>query len=289
MPNCGRDRSTANAAALALNRGPAQARRNVLWQVRYSPLNLDSQQRTDNLPSEVADRLGWYVYLYVDPRTSAPFYVGKGRGSRVYAHFSDVKESEKTRLIVELAEAGIEPRLEILAHGLEDEQTAFRVEAAAIDLLGLASLTNQIRGWRSLETGRMTLDELRAFYAAVPVEITDAALLIRVNRFYRRNMSAEELFEVTRGIWRLGPRRHGAEFAFAVFHGVVREVYRIGAWYPAGTLSYATRDLSQYDLSGRWEFQGEFAAEPLRARYLGRSVRQYFRKGSQAPVLYVNC
>src|SRR5690242_20018084 len=37
---------------------------------------------------EVAARLGFYVYLYIDPRTGKPFYVGKGQGSRALAHLS---------------------------------------------------------------------------------------------------------------------------------------------------------------------------------------------------------
>ena len=32
------------------------------------------------IPSDVARKIGHYVYLYVDPRTRRPFYVGKGRG-----------------------------------------------------------------------------------------------------------------------------------------------------------------------------------------------------------------
>lgn len=34
------------------------------------------------LPPGVGEQLGHYVYLYVDPRTDEPFYVGKGVGNR---------------------------------------------------------------------------------------------------------------------------------------------------------------------------------------------------------------
>ena len=40
------------------------------------------------IPPEVADRLGYYVYLYIDPRSDRPFYVGKGQGRRILAHLS---------------------------------------------------------------------------------------------------------------------------------------------------------------------------------------------------------
>ena len=35
---------------------------------------------------QVAEHLKCYVYMLVDPRTGVPFYVGKGRGTRMLAH-----------------------------------------------------------------------------------------------------------------------------------------------------------------------------------------------------------
>ncbi|MCB0251449.1 MAG: hypothetical protein KDI07_22960, partial [Anaerolineae bacterium] len=122
----------------------------------------------DHLPPGVAERLGWYVYLYVDPRDNRPFYVGKGKGDRVFAHFDDQKDSDKVRIISEIETAGMKPRLDILAHGLKEEEAAFRIEAAAIDLLGIGALSNAVRGWKSLQLGRMTLDHLIGYYAAEP-------------------------------------------------------------------------------------------------------------------------
>ena len=92
------------------------------------------------LPPGVAEKLGHYVYLYIHPDTGEPFYVGKGKGERVLAHLTDTRDSEKTRRIAELRETGRQPKLEILAHGLANEETAFRVEAAVIDALGLHGL-----------------------------------------------------------------------------------------------------------------------------------------------------
>src|SRR5918994_4259260 len=122
-----------------------------------------------SVPSEVARSLGYYVYLYIDPRSDKPFYVGKGKGRRVLAHLSARGESRKAKILGELREAGLQPRLDILAHGLANEETALRIEAAVIDLLGLDDLTNLVRGWRSIQLGRMTLEELISYYAAKPV------------------------------------------------------------------------------------------------------------------------
>jgi len=236
------------------------------------------------IPPEVADQLGWYVYLYVDPRDSQAFYVGKGQSRRVLAHLGQEGEGRKVRTIAALRAMGLSPKLEVLAHNLRDEETAFRVEAAAIDLLGLERLTNEVRGWRSVESGRMALEELVAYYAAPPVEVTDPALLVRINRLFRHGMSAEELYDVSRGVWKLGPRREEARYALAVFEGVVREVFAIERWHQAGTTPYRDRQLDRLD--GRWEFTGRVAEEPVRSRYLGHSVAAYLKKGLQSPVVY---
>ena len=239
------------------------------------------------IPPDVADHLGHYVYLYVDPRTNKPFYVGKGVGRRVLAHLSDDADSAKTRTLAELSELGLEPRLEILTHGLRDEETAFRIEAAVIDLFGLAALTNEVRGWKSVQFGRMTLRELSAYYAAEPVKVVHPALLIRVNRQYRHSMSAKELYEATRGVWKLGVRRENAQYAMAVFEGVVKEIYEIDSWHPAGTTTYTTR--SNVKMAGRWEFLGNVAPSDVRQTYVDHSVRGQFKRGAQSPVMYVNC
>ena len=41
-------------------------------------------------PPEIARRLKTYVYRLIDPRNGETFYVGKGRGDRVFAHIREV-------------------------------------------------------------------------------------------------------------------------------------------------------------------------------------------------------
>lgn len=241
------------------------------------------------IPPEVARKLGYYVYALVDPRTGLPFYVGKGKGRRVLDHFSEVAESRKREMIKALDRECLEPGIDILAHALPDEESAFRIEAAVIDAFGLKGLTNQIRGWRSIETGRIPLKQAIAYYAAMPVRIIHPALLVRVNQLYRHNITSTELYEITRGVWRLGTRRESALFALAVFEGVVREVYTIRSWHPAGSTPYSTRDLADVRVLGRWEFTGQVAPNSVRDRYFNRSVARYFVRGQQSPVVYAKC
>ena len=54
--------------------------------------------------------------------------MGKGRGRRVLAHLTEERSSQKRERIDELSAAGLAPRLEVLAHGLQNEETALRIE-----------------------------------------------------------------------------------------------------------------------------------------------------------------
>jgi len=123
---------------------------------------------------------------------------------------------------------------------------------------------------------------------APEVEITHPTILIRINKRYRPGMTSEELFEATRGIWRIGQRRTKAEFAFAIFQGVIHEVFQISNWYPAGTLSYKTRKTEGFKESGRWEFDGGIAPEHIRSKYIFGSIKNYIKKGNRNPIKYVN-
>jgi hypothetical protein len=136
---------------------------------------------------------------------------------------------------------------------------------------------------------RMSLRDLIIYYAAKPVEVTIPALLIRINRLYRHNMPARELYEATRGVWKLSRRRTRAKFAFAVFEGIVRAVYEIDEWHSAGTTVYETRPTETVLRQGRWEFTGHEAPSGIRSHYVDRSVASYFRRGQQSPVVYLNC
>ena len=205
-------------------------------------LDFDRQQaasryRGTTFTPFVEEQLGYYVYLLSDPRNGEIFYVGKGLGNRVFAHTSDAldhdrADSDKLDRIRSIHAAGLEVRHELLRFGLT-ERAAFEVESAAIELLGLTELTNIVAGHHIGERGRMSTDEAISLFDAPRLEtIHEPAVLIRIpNRWYPA-MQAQDLYDATRGWWRLGPRHENATVAFAVSKGVIRAVYRIDRWRP---------------------------------------------------------
>ena len=118
--------------------------------------------------------------------------------------------------------------------------------------------------------------------------ITEPVLLIRIAKLYKVGMSAQQLYEATRGVWKLGPSKDSAEYALSIADGVVKEVYSIGAWHEAGATSYTTRLSAQVAVPGRWEFSGKVAPPAVRDKYRGESVAHYFQKGNASPVNYIN-
>ena len=246
-----------------------------------------TQMSSNSFSPAVASHLDYYVYLYINPLDETVFYIGKGRGNRAFSHLDDPARSAKAALIAEIRSAHLEPRIEILVHGLKDEETALKIEAAVIDLLGKERLTNEVGGYQSRSHGRMTVSQVRAIYGAKPVSIPEPALLIRINQLYRHTMTPLELYEVTRGYWKVGLDREKVRLAIPVYAGVVREVYEIQAWFPARS-TFTIRPTDEPADPTRWEFVGRVAADPIRRKYVHRSVAHYFSKSSQNPILYLN-
>jgi uncharacterized protein len=237
-------------------------------------------------PRHVHESLKYYVYIYSDPRDGKPFYVGKGMGNRAFSHLRDDSESEKVRRIKEILNDGVEPTIEILVHGIADEETAMRIEASVIDLIGIDKLTNAVRGYESRSYGRMNLDQILATYDVRKAEIVDPVILININRTFRFGMQPIELYDATRSAWVVGDRKDQAKYALAVYQSVVQEVYEIAAWLRKGsTLKAKEPEQAHGPGEDRWEFVGRIAEPKIRDRYRYRDVSEYV--GGQNPIRYV--
>jgi len=223
------------------------------------------------IPHSVVERLGWYVYAYIDRSSGQIDYIGKGTGQRALAQLMRLRRH----------------LVDVIAHGLRDEAEAYAVERSLIDVLGVPQLVNKVRGKGATHFGREGLEDLICRYSAKRIDIEEPSVLIRVNRLYRPRMSADEIYEVTRGVWKIGKRRDSLKYALAVYRGIVREVFRIDSWHPAGSTHYQFRRRDA-TWAGRWEFCGGVAEPLVRQRYVGGSVAHLFPDGARAPIKYTH-
>jgi len=225
------------------------------------------------------EKLGHYVYLLIDPRNTnrngGVFYVGKGCRERVLSQLKDKdfekKEDKKNERINEIRKLGKEPRVDILRHGMTSDE-AFEVESATIDFIGKENLTNQILGHDSADRGRMSLKELEIKYKAKKAEFKDDLLLININKKFERKMSSDEIFEATKGNWKIKiENANKYKIVCAVFRGIIREVFAVDGWHESKE-------------KGRRYFKGKAANEKVRKRYQYKDVSDF---QSQNPIRYI--
>ncbi len=125
------------------------------------------------------------------------------------------------------------------------------------------------------------------------IKIKEKGIFIRPVRLYYEGISGEELYEITRGVWRLSQkRRDNADYAFTVIGYRIKAVYRIFSWYDALETQYHIRkdldSLGDKDIKNRYEFIGEID-DAMQDKYLDKDVSHYFSHGNANPVTYVNC
>lgn len=118
--------------------------------------------------------------------------------------------------------------------------------------------------------------------------VTDPAIAINVNKTYQLVKNADDLYDYTRGIWRVNlDHVRNARYAFSVVQGVIKEVYEIDSWHSAGSTKYKTdRDFLGTDMKPRSEFIGNIAPDEIRNKYLGKTLEG--RSWGQ-PIRYYNC
>ena len=239
----------------------------------------------------VWDSLGFYVYGYVDPRDESIRYIGKGSGDRALAHMKDRSDSDKTRWINSLDQIGKSPRIDILARNLSEKQ-ALKIERTLIDAIGIGEnrLTNKVRG-QGVATGREPIEEIARRQNPLKLKAHHELLIVRLNKHFRPGISDLQLYDLARGVWKVGPRRESVEFVLALGNGIVRGVFTPESWHPAGTTEYLhvpRDDVDSTEFSGRWEFVGSIAPQEVLELYLGRDASSFFKRGNVNSFGYIS-
>lgn len=236
------------------------------------------KERTE-FPSEVSNRLKWYVYRLIDPRNGETFYVGKGRKNRVFDHIraeANLKGNEldnKIERIRTIKVAGFKVGHIIHRHGMTN-RTALEVEAALID--AYPGLTNVVGGHYSSERGAMHAEEAIQQYGADVAEFHHRALLFKVSRSATQQVS---LYEATRYAWGINKdRAKNAEVVLATVHGVIRGAFVNVRWLRATPENFPDRP----PVSDRWGFEASKAGSEITDLYVGKRIPDEYRKKGAA-------
>ena len=248
----------------------------------------------------VAHQLGHYVYLLIDsrPDVNEIFYVGKGTGKRAESHLEAARRRQssggscgKYPKLAYIRKIGIENvSIEILAYGLRDDDEAFAVETAAIDLLNFKKLTNVVHGHASKLKGRTPLRKLNAQFGARRLTLKEIGnhrvVFIRVAHTFNPGEDDRKLYEATRKWWVIAAKRRSLgeetapEFAVAIHGGVVYGVFRIERW--------TQRRVTEDGRRTRWAFVGTRDSK-MEKRLMNRDVSGLMPQGDQWPLRFFNC
>ena len=238
---------------------------------------------SDSFPPSVISKLAWYVYRLIDPRNGETFYVGKGRGNRVFAHIRAEEGLEgddldnKTKRIREIRLAGFEVGHVIHRHGMT-EGTAFEVESALMD--AYPGLTNIAGGVGGNDYGAMHALEIIKRYSAKPAEFKHKAILISVNR----SAADSSLYEATRYAWKISrSKAQRADVILPTLQGVIVGAFVADEWLPASAENFPGRE----PVPGRYGFVGREADPSIRDLYVGKAVPAIYRRpGAANPIKY---
>ncbi len=233
----------------------------------------------------VSENIEAYVYALIDPRTNLPFYIGKGRGNRVFSHVACALEAPNTNdkydRINDILNSGNEVRHLIIRHGLTD-QVAFDVESALIDFCSVINhpINNIVLGHGASAFGIMTADEVVRKYQSEPLrKIDDGFILININRTHKRAKGQKSYYEATKESWAISKSKiANLKYALSEYRGFVVEVFKIEEWYPVETKDKNGKPRT------RWGFNGVIAESEVRNSYLNKSIQK--EPGSSNPIRY---
>lgn len=239
--------------------------------------------------NETIEELKYYVYRLIDPRNGQTFYVGKGKGNRVFQHVlgalkyydgvdkenqNFVNDPNKLRIIREILDANLNV-IYIIQRWHLNENEAYEVEAALIDCFpGLSNL----QSGHGSDFGVCNAEEIENRLSAKTYTEPDFGyIIIKVQNWRLEEMLAKygsetARYEATRGCWRnRKPDISKYPFVFSVTGGIVRDIYKVFEWHNVGN---------------RIEFTGEKASKDICDSFIGKKIPAYYsKKGMASPFL----
>lgn len=247
----------------------------------------------DKFSKQLHPKIGYYVYLLIDPRDNSIFYIGKGQGDRLFDHVKGaVKEedsslSPKNDLIKEIKSEGKEVEYRIVRWNLKDEEEAFQIESVLIDIFtneGLkknGEIRNKISGKHSSTYGIQTPQEVEAKLTRGDVDINnlqDNIIAITLNK----SLEGPSLYERVRGNWKMSARHaEQADYVVAVYDGVIIGVFKPDKWEEIDDQNPIIKKRYRLRFTGK-----EVEDKKVVDRYLYKKLPRK-SKGNANPIKYI--
>ena len=241
----------------------------------------------DEFPPGVAGQLKTSVYRLIDPRNGETFYVGKGRGNRIFQHakgdFSSTKDEDDTDLkrqrINEIKAAGLKVGHLVHRHGIDNEEVAYEIEAALID--AYPGLTNQAAGRGSGDYGCRHVEQIIQDYAAEPFDVEEPLVLISMSVTHDEGRS---VYDAVRHSWKVSLSNvEQRKLVLANYRGKVLAAFRPTEWLKDTEENFP----GWHHNPDRYAFIGEPAEDEVARKYVGKRVpEQYRAKGAANPIRY---
>lgn len=231
-------------------------------------------ENEDWFTSEVSEELQAYVYRLVDPRDKETFYVGKGRGNRVFQHAIEANFTihddqdilhPKLERIQDIINSRLKVECIIHRHGLTDE-VAFEVESALID--AYPALKNAVRGHHASSRGLSTINEIQYRYNLPTIELSSdhKIVLIKINKI-KGGRDEKDIYRLVHYCWKINKTRaERADYILAIDRGVIIGAFVANEWLKATPQNF---DFSDGTETHRWGFKGIVAPSDIVTQYVG--------------------
>ncbi len=246
-----------------------------------------------NFDQKVVDELNHYVYGLKDPDFNDLFYIGVGKGNRLFDHFYEAEgyasnkdyfedietKNKKISRIKKIWEKG-DVDWVILSYGYETQVEAMKTESAIISTLsyhpGPNNITNKIQGQRSTYKTISDINDMSAEFIN-PETAYDNVFLFNI-----KNSIGNNLYDSTRGIWN----------GIAKSYFSLKESYAVGINNSVSKTSYKIESWEYLDEHKRYQFQSynhpyPVTYEPLVNKNWGKIISVAKGYWQRNPVLIV--
>lgn len=256
--------------------------------------------------SKTIESIDYYVYVLVDPLDKKIFYIGKGKGNRVFSHVENVKkkmcsnhsfqnnQKDKESKIAEILSRNKNNEVitYIVRYGLTNEH-ALLIESVLIDvfkhkldvsLSDIDSIANEANGYETSK-GCVSTEDLENYFSGKNVaDLNDGSKYLAIN-ISLLSKDPEEIYNRVRFSWKLNKETADqADYILATHAGLILGVYKLDAkkWC-------LVEEKVESTSLPRYYFNEDPDAEltDVRKRLVGSLLPKKRERGAANPIWYI--